>query len=118
MSDTVKYCYLRGNGRHVCIARKVDLENNKVTFGFSVCHPNDVFTKKLGRKIAEGRMNSEKRIETVLGESRPLEAVMQSLALNNTVYSTYFGSEIPQCVTTLARDWVNNTTNEMPQVRN
>jgi len=50
------YFYYRNNKYNVTIA--YNSSEGYVTYGASFCRPGDNFTKSLGRKIAEGRMNS------------------------------------------------------------
>lgn len=57
-SDSTSYFYHRNNGYDVTIAYKRVDDWCRVIYGASFCHPNDQFSKAIGRKIAEGRMSA------------------------------------------------------------
>lgn len=126
MSEDVRYSYLHGPRRHVTIARAVDLDKMLVYCGISVCHPDDVFRKALGREMAEGRLeagkfdpegnheHSETRLAWTLRlpeDAKPLEAVMRYLArvdISKDWRPTCADSDptnVPTCVQELAEEW-------------
>jgi hypothetical protein len=55
--NNTSYFYLRNNEYNVTVAYRRN-ENGTVSYGASFCRPTDSFVKSMGRKIAEGRMNS------------------------------------------------------------
>lgn len=51
------YYYYRDEYVDITIAYRRKRTRDHIIYGASFCHPIDQFSKKLGRKIAEGRMN-------------------------------------------------------------
>ena len=54
---STNYFYYRTERYNATVAY-TSTDDNKIIFGASFCRPGDNFVKKLGRQIAEGRMNS------------------------------------------------------------
>ena len=50
-------CYFYHNGTYRTTIAYQRNSDGSVSYGASFCRPTDQFTKQLGRKIAEGRMN-------------------------------------------------------------
>lgn len=53
-----RFSYIRNSfGKpRITIATKLDVENGKIYYGYSICSYRDQFRKNIGRLIAEGRM--------------------------------------------------------------
>lgn len=47
-----------GRGRPIGLVMAERLDNNRIRFGFSLCHPSDPFNRQMARQIAEGRLRS------------------------------------------------------------
>ncbi len=58
----VKYCYAEGIRKNGSTTRVsfafIEGEDNRVTYAVAIQHPKDEFTRKIGRKIARGRLES------------------------------------------------------------
>lgn len=52
------YFYATVRGYKVTVAYKRSLDRTTVEFGAAFCRPTDPFLKRMGRQIAEGRMNT------------------------------------------------------------
>ena len=52
------YFYAHVDGYRVTVAYKRALDRGSVVFGAAFCRPTDAFQKRMGRQIAEGRMNT------------------------------------------------------------
>ena len=79
---TIKFLYIRqyeSNSEKIrrvaTIARKVDLENQTVSFAVAISNPCDVFKKSVGRTIATARL-AKKPITISLAGNRPIEAIL------------------------------------------
>jgi hypothetical protein len=65
MSDKIVFRYFgipKDGGKHsgiICVASKLDTKNYTISIGVSFCSKKDVFSKKLARTIATGRLKSE-----------------------------------------------------------
>ena len=101
MDNTVRYCYLHDNQkkRHIAIARKFDKKNSLVTFAFSLSHPDDTFKKKLGRTIAQGRLDAGKSftVHVPVGMT-PMQCVIGFFAWSND-------ERLPMAVQKMGAKW-------------
>lgn len=89
----VRYFYLRdpkNQKRSMCVVRKLDRETDTVHFQFSCNHPTlrkggvvldkgDVYSKKKGRMIAEGRLMKDPFVLKLNGR-KPFKAIIEVLA--------------------------------------
>lgn len=72
MNDKIVFRYFgipKNGNKHsgvVCIASKLDKEKNTISMAASFCSKKDVFSKKLARTIATGRLNTGNCLMTVL----------------------------------------------------
>jgi hypothetical protein len=72
------------------IAYKVDHEDNAIVIGYAKCSRRDLYNKKKGRAIAEGRMNSKHYKHIV---KFPDEEVLNKLLLDrNGIQDYVFGA--------------------------
>jgi hypothetical protein len=60
MSKT-NFMHIRGRyDRDLTVAYRLANNSIQVEFAFAICSPKDQFNKKIGRTIAEGRLNSQR----------------------------------------------------------
>lgn len=90
---TTRYAYLRSPERQVTIARRLSKDRTQVEVGVSISHPSDNNSKKMGRMIAENRLNSQKGkfyFEIPLDEDEaPLRKVMEFLSNYHNISSKF-----------------------------
>lgn len=98
----VKFFYMHDDKerRHVVVARKILYSNGKscrVRAAVAVCHPTDKYDKKLGRKKAEGRLESEEATEFWASLDNEYGTIVQQL-LNHLRHC----EQLPRCVREMA----------------
>lgn len=56
------------DGKGFTIAFRADPDTNTIVFAKAQCSERDNFSKRIGRDVAEGRLNAHKRIGAIAGD--------------------------------------------------
>lgn len=75
--QNVLFTYVRTSDRHPFACFAVTKQGDQLALGWSLCHKDDHFTKKLARRIALGRMH--KRADVIAGVAAERDRLPQSL---------------------------------------
>lgn len=121
----IKFFYMQdpeNPKRVVTLARELDKELDVLLFAWAVNTPKtkedpfivvlegkkegDQFQKKLGRKIATGRLLSSKAIAVKLNGSRPIEAMLKFLINPDQAELERADVWIPQTLTKIAEHYI------------
>ena len=79
LEDRIKFMYLIHEGRTLTIAREYNRDNNSVTYGYALCCPKDQHNRRIGRRIAINRLETQGSTVSC-GDQRAIDASMQAIA--------------------------------------
>jgi hypothetical protein len=66
-----------GNKRFMGFTAAYQVVDSKLVVGLAICNEDDVFSKKMGRTISEGRMKKCPHIVPLIDEESPAQAVRE-----------------------------------------
>lgn len=69
------------NGRRATISGRVTEDNSRIELSAAVCSQGDQYNRKLGNKIARGRLTKGKVLDTIEVEGRPTSEVFVQSAI-------------------------------------
>lgn len=107
MSDKIVFRYFgipKNGSKHsgiICVATKLNKEKNTIDLGASFCSKKDVFSKKLARIIASGRLKSE---NSLLIDLPPEEKLTHKQISNIIIKRLILLDNIPSWATKIWQD--------------